>query len=381
MNLSLLNYLKCVDCESESFEAHAMESASPHQITTGYIQCKHCDSVFPIIEKVLIIFQKNVLVAYLLPREIEVIEKYHIPINISRKDQLGLFAKGQVKTSKNWSFQWVEMAVDNYLKNWSDAIGDPEKDLYYDIPIKPGDYNGKTICEAGCGPGRAIRVLHEKPARYIAFDLSGSVYKAVKFFPNSEKLDILRTNMHTPPFQKEIFDVLFSPRAIHHTGNMCLALEKLNPLVKKDGILAFSVYSRENNFLMWGIIEPMKRVLNKFIPRSGLLALSSVATVMVMTLIHLVYVPFDKLGLKFLPLHNFFMLWSKFDFTTNKINVFDLLHAPYAEYISEEQINTWEKDFGWTPIQRELLHDTIWACSVKTCGPVKRKANVKAACP
>lgn len=372
MNLSLLNYLKCVDCEKASFAVYATESSSPHQITTGYIQCKNCNSVFPIIRKVLIAFPKNVLATYLLPWEIEAIEKYRIPINVSKKSDLGSFTEGQVKTSENWTFQWLDMATEDFLENWgSSSVGDLEKLHYYDIPIKPEDYNGKIICEASCGLGRVIKILHEKPARYIAFDLSGSVYKAIMRFPDSEKLDVLRANMHTPPFQKGIFDILFSPRAIHHTGNMHLALEKMNPLIKKGGILSFSVYSRENNFLMWGIIEPMKRALNKFLPRSGLLALSSVLTAMVVPLIHLIYVPFDKIGLKFLPLHNFFMFWSKFDFTTNRINIFDLLHAPYAEYISRMQIKTWEKEFEWIPMRQELLHDTIWAYSARTSGMIK----------
>jgi hypothetical protein len=169
--------------------------------------------------------------------------------------------------------------------------------------------------------------------------------------------------MHTPPFRKEIFDILFSPRALHHTGNMELALDRLIPSIKKGGILAYSVYSNENNFLMWGIIEPVKRFANKFVPRLVLLGISSLLTLLVVAIIRFLYVPLDRLNLKFLPLHNFFMVWSKLSFKTIKIGIFDLLHAPFAEYVSDKQIKEWEKEFKLKPIQQELLHDTVWGYS------------------
>lgn len=360
MNVSLLEYLQCVDCEGEQLIAHSIQSNANKQIVTGYVTCESCQSHFPIIHGVLITFKKEVIKAFLLPEELDVIEKFSIPIMAKDANKSSSFVDGQVRTHHNWSFQWLEMDTRTYGKDWGKSFGDLEKFHYYDIPVPPEMYNNKIICEASCGFGRVIQILHEQPSRYIAFDLSGAVYKAIKLFPDSEKLDVIRTDILCPPFKKESFDMLFSPRALHHTGDMNRALDKVIPLIKKGGILAYSVYSREHNFLMWGIVEPLKRIMNKIIPRSLLLGISSVLGIVIMGIIHLMYVPLDKLHLKILPLHKFFLVWSGFSFTTIRMNIFDLLHAPYAEYISDSQIKEWEKTYRLTPIAQNLLHDTVW---------------------
>lgn len=365
MNISLLEYLKCVDCHSEDFSVHSIQSNSEKQISTGYITCSHCQSSFPIIDGVLITFKRDVLPSFLLPKEIEIIQQYAVPISLQKSSTENVFVEGQVKTHNNWSFQWLEMDTDTYEQDWGKHFGDLEQFHYYDIPIAPEQYDNKVVCEASCGFGRVIQILHQRVLRYIAFDLSGAVYKAIRHFPESEKLDVIRADMLYPPFKQELFDILFSPRAIHHTGNMNLALERLIPLVKKDGILAYSVYSRENNVVMWGLIEPLKRTINRFLPRKILLALSSLLAFFTMGFIHLIYRPFDMLHLRVLPLHNFFMVWSTFSFTTIKMNIFDLLHAPYAEYIDDSQIKAWEKKYRLIPIRQQLLHDTVWGYSAR----------------
>ncbi len=365
MNISLLDFLKCVDCNHEELQLHAIESQQTDQVITGYLYCDKCQAHFPIIHGVLIAFKKDMLKEFLLPEEYDIIRRYAIPIFTEKSVPANPLADGQKQTHRNWSFQWLEMDTDTYEKDWGRSFEDLEKFHYYDIPIHPEDYDGKIICEASCGFGRVIQVLHDKPSRYIAFDLSGAVYKAIKRFPHSEKLDVIRANIHHPPFKKDVFDILFSPRALHHTGNMDLALQRLLPLVKKDGIIAYSVYSRENNVFMWGMVEPIKWVVNRYIPRSVMLAVSTLLGLFVMAIIHVLYVPLDRLGVRILPLHRFFLVWSKFSFTTIRIGIFDLLHAPYAEYISGAQIKNWENIYHLYPIAQNLLHDTVWGYAAR----------------
>jgi len=365
MNTSLLEYLKCVDCNHEHLQLHTIESNERQQVITGYLQCEHCQACFPIIQGVLIAFRQDRLQDLLLPEEREVLSRHSVPLPSGKSSSSDGLTQGQAQTHRNWSFQWLKMDTETYEHDWGKGFEDLEKFHYYDIPIPPEEYEGKIICEASCGFGRVIKILHDKPSRYIAFDLSGAVYKAMKLFPQSEKLDVIRANIHHPPFKEAVFDILFSPRALHHTGNMDVALQRLIPLVKKGGLFAYSVYSRENNTLMWGVIEPMKRLFNRYIPRPVMLVLSNILAVFVMAIIHLLYVPLDTLHVKILPLHNFFMVWSTFSFTTIKMNVFDLLHAPYAEYISGEQISRWETQYHLAPLHKKLLHDTVWGYAAR----------------
>ena len=112
--------------------------------------------------------------------------------------------------------------------------------------------------------------------------------------------------MHNPPFRDGVFDIVFSPRAIHHTGDMELAIQKLLPTLRTSGIFAYSVYSRENNVLMWGIIEPLKKIFNRHLSQGVLIFLSIILAIIVFVIINLVYRPLEFFSLRFMPLHNFF---------------------------------------------------------------------------
>ena len=263
-----------MDCEGETLKSYPIVLNSKGQVVVGYLQCTDCYSHFPIANGVLLAFEKKLLGSLLLPEEIDVIEKYGLLKNLGKSEK-SPFEKGQVQTHKNWTYQWLKMDTDTFENDWGKPLGNLEQFHYYDIPIDPDNYDNKVVCEAGCGFGRVIRGLHKRPVRYIAFDLSGSVYKAIKLYPESEKLDVIRANILSPPFKKEVFDILFCPRALHHTGNLEYGIEKLHSLIKREGVLAFSVYSQENNFLMWGIVEPLKGVVNRFLPDIILLGLAS----------------------------------------------------------------------------------------------------------
>ena len=363
MNTSLLNFLKCAECNSPNLMLRSIEKFESGKIKNGFIRCKNCEAVFPILEGVPIIFDNVSISHFLLPSELEAIAELKIPLKIKREFDALPLMKGQTQTSKNWTYQWLEMDTITFNKEWGQYAGGPEKFHYYDIPISKQDYVGKIICEASCGYGRVIPILHKHCARYIAFDLSGAVYKAVKVFPDSEKLDVIRANMHNPPFRDSVFDIVFSPRAIHHTGDMELAIKKLVPTLRTDGIFAYSVYSRENNFLMWGVIEPLKKIFNRYLPQGVLMFLSIILALLVFAIINLIYRPLEFFSLRFMPLHNFFTMWATLSFKVLIICIFDLLHAPYAEYISSTQISKWNELFNLEETNRKLLHDTTWGVS------------------
>ncbi len=214
MNLSLLDYLRCVNCAGEHFTVHAVETVSESQIVTGYLTCQQCQAHFPIVQGVLIAFRREFMQAFLLKEEIEVITRHGFSILESNNNELDAFLEGQRETHKNWSFQWLEMDTKTYEQDWGNSFGDLEQFHYYDIPIDPEQYDEKVICEASCGFGRVIQVLHKRVSRYIAFDLSGAVYKAVRHFPNSEKLDVIRADMLNPPFKQSAFTIF--ERFGHH---------------------------------------------------------------------------------------------------------------------------------------------------------------------
>ena len=50
MKESLLNFLKCAECNSLNLMLRSIEKFGSKKIKTGFIRCKDCETVFPMWE-------------------------------------------------------------------------------------------------------------------------------------------------------------------------------------------------------------------------------------------------------------------------------------------------------------------------------------------
>ena len=104
MNESLLNFLKCAECNSLNLMLRSIEKFGSKKIKTGFIRCKDCETVFPILDGIPIIFDNSSISQFLLPSELAAIADLKIPLKKTCElDALPLM-EGQIQTSKNWTY-------------------------------------------------------------------------------------------------------------------------------------------------------------------------------------------------------------------------------------------------------------------------------------
>ncbi|MDE2291019.1 MAG: methyltransferase domain-containing protein [Elusimicrobia bacterium] len=223
-----------------------------------------------------------------------------------------------------WDYQWRRLQ-------------DQEEWLFWDwvAPNKPESFDGKTVLDAGCGPGHHARCVARHAKRVVAVDFNTAALARERLadLKNVEvkEGDIAR---FAPD---ELFDVVYCVGVAHHTADPDATVAHLRGLVKPGGRLILWVYAREGNALNRWLLEPAKSVLIGHLPRGAVLALSHLLTALLYPIVHTVY----RLPLGFLPFYEYFANFRKLSYKRNQLNVFDKLNAPTTHFISRKQAEAW----------------------------------------
>ncbi len=112
------------------------------------------------------------------------------------------------------------------------------------------DLNGKKVLMLGCGTGEESVMLNEYGAsNLIGIDLSEeSIRIAKESYPDCE---FVVGDMHKLPFDDESFDFVYSSLAIHYSATPDVVYKEIYRVLKKDGMLLFSV----GHPMRWGCEE------------------------------------------------------------------------------------------------------------------------------
>ena len=89
---------------------------------------------------------------------------------------------------------------------------------------------------------------------------------------------------------------------------------------------------------MRGVIEPFRRFVVSRWPRSWVVGLSRLLTLL---LYPVVYTLYQMPSLSFLPYYEYFRNFRRLSFQRNLLNVFDKLNAPQTRFTTWAQCNAW----------------------------------------
>lgn len=240
-------------------------------------------------------------------------------------------------------------------QQWS-MFEDEEIFLFKDwiYPLTLEDFRGKDVLECGCGGGQHTSFIAPFVKHVVAVDLNtvDIAEKRNKKFKNVTflKADIAEMNLHRQ------FNIVFSIGVVHHTENPEKTVENLKRHVKPGGKLLLWVYSKEGNFLMEYIVEPIKKAFLKKLSKAKLLLLSKLICTLMYLPIYTIYL----LPLNFLPYYRYFENFRKLSWRRNLLNVFDKLNAPLVEFISYQKISKWFADRSFTDIHISSYNNVSW---------------------
>jgi SAM-dependent methyltransferase len=234
---------------------------------------------------------------------------------------------GQGKQAE-WSEQWT-------------LFEDDERFLFEEwiAPRTMADFAGRSVLECGCGGGQHTALVAPVAASVTAVDLNtaeiarsrNATFTNVRFI----EADIATLDLD------ERFDVVFCIGVIHHTDDPDRTFESIYRHCTPGGLIIIWTYSAEGNALVRFVVEPVRAVFLRWLPRRVLVWISRFVTALLYPVVYTIYLP---RATSFLPYHEYFRNFRRLGFRRNVLNVFDKLNAPQTHFTTYERCRRWFAD-------------------------------------
>ena len=197
-------------------------------------------------------------------------------------------------------------------------------------------FRGKTVLECGCGGGQHTGFVAPVAAHVTAVDLN-AIDVARDRNRRFQNISYLEADIASLDLT-ERFDVVFCIGVIHHTDNPDQTFEAIYRHCKPGGLVIIWTYSAEGNGLVRYLVEPLRAMLLRRLPRSLLVRLSEAITALLYPIVYSIYLPRFT---SFLPYHEYFRNFRRLSFRRNVLNVFDKLNAPQTRFTTRAQCDRW----------------------------------------
>jgi SAM-dependent methyltransferase len=223
-----------------------------------------------------------------------------------------------------------------WAEQWS-VFYDDRLDLFLEWihPFTLRDFDGKSVMDAGCGPGHHIAMVAPHARRMVGVDLNTAAI-ARRLTQAHANATVLEDDIAAMKLGEQ-FDIVYSIGVVHHTDDPAATVRNLADHVRPGGHLILWVYSYEGNFLNRTLVEFCKRHALRPLPRPALLVLARVLTAALYPPVHTLY----RLPLRRLPYHAYFESFRRLPFRRNLLNVFDKLNAPQTAFLRRREVEAW----------------------------------------
>ncbi|MCX6135472.1 MAG: class I SAM-dependent methyltransferase [Ignavibacteriales bacterium] len=186
--------------------------------------------------------------------------KDRLPISSEDKERTRNFRKKHGRIQDSFSYEWGR--YHRFLLTY-------DSQYVFEPDLKPSDFAGKLVLDAGCGYGRHLKLIADIPdTRVVGIDLSLAVHKAREILKGYKNVLIIQADLHHPPLKPGIFDWVYSWGVLHHTPDTRRAFEGLVKFSKVGGGISIKVY--QNWFTPAHVAQQLIRRVTCRLPR-GLL--------------------------------------------------------------------------------------------------------------
>jgi SAM-dependent methyltransferase len=233
----------------------------------------------------------------------------------------------------NFGYEW----------NWLSSISEKNETefLSYLGKISPTSFRSKVVLDAGCGMGKFLCLAAKYGAKdVIGVDLADrSVECAYNNTKHLQNVHVVQADLLHLPFQP-CFDFVYSIGVLHHLSDPQKGFEFLVEHLRHGGMIFAWVYAYEGNELYVEFLDPFRKItcrlplgVNKML--AGLLAFA------LWIPITIIYIPLEKIRLKRLPFHDYFVYFHKLGFHFFWGTVFDKLIPRISNYYRREEFLSW----------------------------------------
>jgi SAM-dependent methyltransferase len=243
------------------------------------------------------------------------------------------------RPSPEWHAQWARFQ-------------DDEEFLFSDW-IRPNtlaDFAGCDILEAGCGGGQHTRMMSAVAASVTAVDLNTADIARAR---NADRTNVLfvTDDLATMDLGRQ-FDVVICIGVIHHTDDPDVTFANLYRHCRPGGRMVIWTYSAEGNGLVRYLVEPVRKSVLRYLPRTVVVWLSWLLTLILYPLIYTVYLlPVARA----LPYYEYFQNARRMSLRRNVLNVFDKLNAPQTHFTTRAKCGQWFSPARFEPASISVL--------------------------
>lgn len=104
------------------------------------------------------------------------------------------------------------------------------------------DFKGKRMLDLGCGYGwHSIYAIENGASSVVGIDISQSMLKVAKEKTHFSEVEYICGAIEDMDFKEESFDIVLSSLAFHYIKDYKELIEKINKVLKPNGILIFTV--------------------------------------------------------------------------------------------------------------------------------------------
>jgi SAM-dependent methyltransferase len=328
MKLRLLDWLACPTCgegsldiaitrseERPAYDGHwepeeeipGRSLRSVTEVIEGRLRCRDCAATFPVTDGI--------------PR---------------------LLSEG-VAVGPATGHAWTEFAeaVPEFEQNFWDLLH----------PLKPEDFMGRLVLDAGCGFGRHAFFATRYGAEVIALDSSPeAVASAARNLDGNMRAHVVQGDIARPPFRKNLFDIVYSLGVLHHVPDPRGAFRALHQHVKPNGRLAIWMYGPRQGMIR--IATGALRGASAQMSPDQLHRFSQGIAAGLRVFSHTPHrvlgkVPLVGFLVNHLPVHDH----SRWPFEVVVADVYDRLRVPVTGYFTGEELESWYAEAGYADIQ------------------------------
>lgn len=250
------------------------------------------------------------------------------------------------KRQSAWAWQWEKIYDDNQwlFTEWI-------------APHTLETFRGKEVLDCGCGGGQHLNFIAPYCKSALGVDLNAIDIAKENTKQNSnillQEADIAEMNLGKQ------FDIVYSIGVLHHTDDPTQSFRNIANHCRAGGKVIVWVYAHEGNVLNRVLIEPVKAIIIRFLPRSIVWLLAHLLTILVSIPVYTIYF----LPLPFLPYFQYFRNWRKLSYRRNLLNVFDKLNAPQTHFLRREMVASWFNPNEFEDIHISNYRGVSWRAS------------------
>lgn len=294
------------------------------EVIEGALHCQGCGAVYPIREGV----------PRMLPRGVE--------------------------EGASSAHRWT--TFDTAYPAWEDSF------LDYAAPLKPPDFLGKLVLDAGCGFGRHAYYAARYGAEVVAMDAGGdAIASAAANTQHLSRVHLVQGDLRHPPFREECFDMVLSFGVLHYLDQPDEALATLTGVLRAGGRLSVWVYgprqgttAAATNALRGAAsgLEPEELHRVSSVIASGLRVFSHTPYKI------LQHVPIAKSIVSHLPVHDH----HKWPYPVVVADIYDRIRNPVRHWFTHEELEVWFTEKGFLDVavtRRVKNNETFRATGVR----------------